>query len=696
MKTRVLAFSFLLFISMAAVAQTYTGAGGVIPDNGDSIIFSITVSGLVPATLDTIHGLESVKVEIQHPYDSDLDVQLVAPNGVHIPLVNSLGNDGDNFWDTRFDNNGYISIIRGEAPFTGIYRPIGDPGIVNKGQNGNGVWKLYIRDVYAWADQGNLVSWELKFGNYPSKPRPFSSSVFPIVYIDTRGKQIVDEPKTLVRMGIIDNGPGNLNYPDDPWNDYNAWAGIEYRGSSSQMFPKKPYGFETWDSLGAENEVSILGMPEETDWILSPGYSDKAFLRNVLSCRLANQTGHYASRTRYCELFVNGQYQGVYTMMEKIKRDKNRVDIKKLDANDTSGVKLTGGYILKIDKFTGSGGIGWTSPYPPEAHPDGQTIFIQYEYPKAEDIKPQQEAYIQNFVNEFETTLASPGFADTVNGYAKYIDPGSFIDYFLVNEISRNIDGYRLSAFFYKQRDDQGGKLVMGPVWDYDIAWHNADYCNAWMTDGWAYKFGDVCPNDWWQVPFWWSRLLEDTSYANNMRCRWEELRTNVFNLDNINTYIDSVKSAMNEGPQQRNYFQWPILGYYVWPNPYPYPQDYAGEIESLKTWIAERVAWLDANIPGDCPYSGISDKKPVLLSCSVAPNPCTTQITLSVESKSNEPAVISIVNLYGSSVRAGSHEMLIQGKNQFTFDVSDLPAGFYYIEARGTTGTARTVFIKQ
>lgn len=694
--------SFLLFIALLIIfncnfsGQTYPGMGGIIPDNGDSALFACYVSGLIPATIDTVFGLESVKVRITHTWVSDLDVQLVAPNGTHIPLVNSTGDDGDNFWDTRFSNYGATSIIRGIAPFTFTYRPIGDLGMVNNGQNGNAIWKLYILDHYPYADQGTLVSWELKFGNNPSNPQSFYSSNLPLVLINTNGRIIPDDPKILVEMGIIDNGTGNENHLSDPFNDYVGYAGIELRGSSSQMFPKKPYGFETWDSLGNEIEVSILGMPEESDWILNPGYSDKAFLRNVLAYRLANQTGHYASRTKYCELFVNGQYQGVYVMMEKIKRDANRVNIKKLEPEDSAGYQVTGGYILKIDKTTGSGGAGWTSPFPPAVHPNGQTIYFQYEYPKQEDIIPEQMAYIQDFINQFETAMASDDFTDSISGYDKYIDVGSFIDYFLVNELSRNVDGYRLSTFLNKNRNDQGGKLAMGPVWDYDIAWHNANYCEGWNPEGWAYLFGDFCPGDTWQVPFWWSRMMEDSVFRNQLNCRWQELRSNIFDLQNINSYIDSVSYFISEGAEQRNYYQWPILGYYVWPNPYPYPQTYLEEVDVLKEWIGMRVDWLDENMPGQCLNSAINDLYKNNLKLTLSPNPCENHLNVIIESDRNENIGITIYDLQGRLIIQEIAYMLLTGPNKIMIDVSTFSNGLYLIKTAGKFGISKSVFIKK
>jgi spore coat protein CotH len=276
---------------------------------------------------------------------------------------------------------------------------------------------------------------------------------------------------------------------NDPFNDYDGRIGIEIRGSSSQMFPKKQYGVELWDENGEGIDASLLGFPEEEDWILFAPYNDKSLLRDVLAYKLGRDMGRYAPRTKYCEVVLNGQYDGVYVLIEKIKRDKNRVDINKLDPDEISGNSLTGGYIIKVDKTTGSGGDGWFSTYPPANNQNGQKIFFQYEEPKSEDIVSEQQQYIQQFIASFENVLAGDNFKDPVDGYAKYIDVDSFIDYFIINEVTKNVDAYRLSTFLHKQRDSDGGKLVMGPIWDYNLGFGNADYCTQGNPEGFAKAF---------------------------------------------------------------------------------------------------------------------------------------------------------------------------------------------------------------
>ena len=149
----------------------------------------------------------------------------------------------------------------------------------------------------------------------PAEAQILTSSQLPIVIIDTDGSEIPDEPKIMAYMGVIDNGPGVLNNVDDAFNAYDGYIGIELRGSSSQMYPKKQYAVETREADGSNLNVSLLGMPSENDWILNGPFSDKSLIRNVLTYTLTRQMGWYATRTRFCEVIINGDYRGLYVLM---------------------------------------------------------------------------------------------------------------------------------------------------------------------------------------------------------------------------------------------------------------------------------------------------------------------------------------------------------------------------------------------
>jgi len=419
----------------------------------------------------------------------------------------------------------------------------------------------------------------------------FTSSNLPIVIIDTKGKTIVDEPKVLVKMGIIDNGPGNINNITDSLNGYNGWIGIEIRGSSSQMFPKKQYGFETADSLGEDLDVSLLGFPKESDWILSAPYTDKTMFRNVIAYQLATDMGRYASRTKFCELVINGQYMGAYILMEKIKRDKNRVNIKKLEPKDSTGVALTGGYIIKLDKLTGSDTEGWFSKFPPL---DGvnRKVYFQYDTPKLKDLVPQQETYIQKYIFDFENNLNTALYNDPVRGYYHNLNIDSFVDLFIANEISKNVDGYRLSTFLYKDRDSEDGRLTFGPIWDYDLGFGNVNYDDSYTTEGWKILTKNYSE---WLTPFWFRKIFLDPVFQNRLAKRWNDLKGSTLNANYFDRKIDSLVTVTEEA-RIRNFEKWKIIGEYVWPNNY-IGATYQDEITYLKNWIRNRITWIDKQI---------------------------------------------------------------------------------------------------
>lgn len=428
----------------------------------------------------------------------------------------------------------------------------------------------------------------------PIEPCDTLESNLPLVIIDTGGQWIPDEPKIDADLSIIDNGPGQTNCVGHA-PTMQLSIGIETRGSTSQMlYPKKSFGVETRDELGDDLKVSIFGMPEDSDWVLYAPYTDKTMIRNTLAFDLHTQMGHYSSRTRHVELILNGEYWGVYEWLEKVARSPGRVAITDIDPDDLAGDALTGGYILKVDKLTGEIGANWVSPYSDE-------VTIQVHYPKLDDIAPAQAQYIQTRVTQFEQMLAGPAFADPQLGYPAWIDVQSFMDFMILQELGRTVDGYRSSSFFYKDRDSVDGRFVAGPMWDFNISFGNADYCEAFSTTGYQYDFDSICGEFFEvEIPFWWKRLLEDPAFADALRCRWEQLRDGPLADQAISDFIASEAEELAEA-QVRNFERWPILGEYVEWNPF-IGQTYEEELAYLEDWIGERSLWLDDNFAGVCP----------------------------------------------------------------------------------------------
>ena len=269
-----------------------------------------------------------------------------------------------------------------------------------------------------------------------------------------------------------------------------------------------------------------------------------------------------------------------------------------MKVDENSGEDLTGGYILKIDKTAGTNlGEGYndlnsfTSPHAPPNASVSQKINFLYEYPDAEDITVEQKAYISSYITDFENALASNDFKDPITGYSAYIDVSSFIDFFLLNEISNNVDGYRLSTFMHK---DKNGKLKMGPIWDFNLAFGNADYCGGGNTNVWAYKFNERCSGDFWLIPFWWDKLLQDPAFVAELKTRWNILRSGAFSETSILAKISSYKDTLEKaGAIDTNFDTWEILGVYLWPNNFV-GNSFLEENNYLAGWAMDRLTWMD------------------------------------------------------------------------------------------------------
>jgi hypothetical protein len=495
----------------------------------------------------------------------------------------------------------------------------------------------------------------------------FTSSNLPIVIITTnQGEAIVDEPKITADMKIIYHGNSIRNNVSDSGNVYSGKIGIEIRGVYSATLPQKPYGIETRDATGNKLNVSLLGMPSENDWVLLANYNDKTFLRDVLAFDIFSKMGHYATRMRFCEVVLNNDYQGIYLFGEKIKQDNGRVNIAKLKPDDNTGDNVTGGYIIKNDYYTSTD--SWKSNFSPLNKPGGEVFFV-YDDPKPEVLTNQQKTYIQGFINTLETVLNSPAFNVSVFGYKSYIDIKSFADYFILGEVTRNVDTYKKSRYFYKNKDSKDGLLHSGPAWDFDWAWRNLleDCFNQTDGSGWAYKVNEC---EVWPVPPSWEvRMLQDNEFADLIHSRYFELRKTILSQAYTDHIIDSSASLLNEA-QGRHFQKWNILGINTGtPESGPQPTSYSGEIAQFKEWIKTRLTWLDVNMIGT---AMAVVKNPVNeVRCRVFPNPVDD--LLFVESDM-EIISFDLYNIAGNTVlnRDGICSYSLSA------NLSYLPKGFY------------------
>jgi hypothetical protein len=510
-----------------------------------------------------------------------------------------------------------------------------------------------------------LILWSLFF-HLQIIAQTFSSSNLPLVVINTNGLAIQNTPKIMVEMGIIWKENGNRNSLKDPKNNYNGKVGIEIRGSSSQQYPKKSYGFETRLDEETELNVSLLGLPAESDWVLYAPYTDKTMIRDVLTYILNASFGHYSPRCRFVELFINDNYEGVYVLMEKIKRDENRVDIAKLKPTDNSGEDLTGGYIIKIDKTTGGTGEGWSSEY---INKTGRTYY-QYEYPEDDEITIAQKTYIQAWLRNMEQSLYFQKFNGTGN-YHEYLNDSSFIDFMITNELSKNIDGYRLSSFLYKDKNE---KLNCGPIWDFNLSYGNANYHQGWLTTGFQYRAS--LSGDYFQNPFWWEKLMLDQNFVFKLKNRWNKLREKQLSTNRIHFVTDSLVNLLSEA-ETRNYQRWPIIGKYVWPN-YYIGTSYEEEVLWMKNWINNRLLFIDQAWMITSTEKMASVNNQIF---SVFPNPFVNELNIQTTRNFEQICIVKLLNSEGKLISQSTMDLMAENSKLNLSNSHLIQPGIYIIE---------------
>ncbi len=371
-------------------------------------------------------------------------------------------------------------------------------------------------------------------------------------------------------------------------------AGMVVRGKSSQNFPKKSYGLEVRDEKNNDAKLSLLGMGSDSDWVLNgPWTYDDTFFHNAFVYELSRQLGHWAPRTRFAEMFTNSNggkldyadYAGIYVLNEKIGSGSNRLDITSIKPSDNAGSDLTGGYIFKIDPPDADENYWVTSHNVPSNTADGVKLIVVE--PKSSKATSTQVGYLINYVQTFENTLYNEKSAGyPTRNYRSYIDTPSWIDYHIMNALAFNVDGLRLSAYFYKDRD---GKIIAGPTWDYDRS--------LGSDDG-----RDANPRTWNNISYyftldWWGQLFQDADFVQNWVDRWWQLRQSTLSNANLNAIADTMGAQISQAADTRDATKWPDNA--------AAGGVYQNEVNALKTWLTSttagslgRAAWIDSQLP--------------------------------------------------------------------------------------------------
>lgn len=367
---------------------------------------------------------------------------------------------------------------------------------------------------------------------------------------------------------------------------------IRGRGNSTWDWPKKPY------RVKLEKATELLGMPSNRHWVLLANYADKTLVRNDVALMFARNIGlEFTSRARHVEVTFNGDYQGVYQLVEHIRVGKNRVDIPELEETDTDPGVMTGGYLMELDFRMTTDFCTLSHGYQPLFCENGVNLDRAKTYcvdsahgmspicldTPEELLQPEwsaQRDYITQYLLEMEAALFSDHFADPETGYAAYMDVDSAVDYYIVNELLKNVDGAVSSFYMHKKRD---GKIFFGPVWDFDLALGNAGYDDVDKTYGWHIR----------KAP-WFDRLFQDPAFEARVKTRWQQLKEEG-RLELIFAYAEA-RARWLLIAQERNFKRWPIFYWREW-----YTRvvmgSYVGEVNEMLRWQRERYEWMDAQL---------------------------------------------------------------------------------------------------
>ncbi len=427
------------------------------------------------------------------------------------------------------------------------------------------------------------------------------TSQMPVMVIDHHGygpleKDGVDHPSWLYTYRAGNPGSPVFGSPPDLATPLTSTV----RGSSSASFPKKSYNLKLTDAFGSKRAQPLFGSAYAFEkWALvGPWTFDRSYLHNSFIYTLSNRLGRWAPRTQLTEVFSNsngdglGQtdYDGIYILTDRIEINAGRLALAPLATSDLTAPAVTGGYILKLD-LKDADEYGWTTDH---GIPQSNETCIVLAYPKLDELAPEQRDYIRGYVQKMENAL----YADfdghwVTRTYLDYLDRSSWVDHHLLNTFASNLDALERSAYFIK---DRGGKLVAGPLWDFDRAFGSADLrgmrWDTWFNEG----SSDVA--DVWNTG-WWGLLARDPEFIQDWIDRWQSLRAGELALANLTALVDALAATVEPAAAVRDTTRWPD-------NSSRYSNGYAGEVDALKSWLANRTQWIDRQFLA--PPAAVSD----------------------------------------------------------------------------------------
>lgn len=400
----------------------------------------------------------------------------------------------------------------------------------------------------------------------------------PVLHIDTDGRRITKENKIWAEMSVLNQSSdgSKRNILDTP--DYQSPITINLRGASSYSgFDKQQYRIKFYKKegeTGAKN-YEFLGMGANSEWVLNGPFLDRTLLRNRIIYQVSRELLEWAPDSRFCEVFVNGEYKGVYLAVEPVTNGESRLRL-----NEFGLLSGETAYVVKRDRKGTE-----DNPIDTYGKTAGKTLNDLYiSYPTSKNLTEIQRSWITKDVSKFEKVLYSDTFADPDKGYAKYIEVDNFVDYFIINEVTMNNDAGNLSTYAYKEL---GGKLQM-TVWDFNNAYDNYQ----WFTEDFTEIF--------LQTNSWYDRLLTDRAFVERIVERYEALRKGTLSTEHLYQLIDAGEKEL-DGAIERNFAVW---GYTFSDSLLVSseegsrdPKSYEEAVAQLKEAIAKRFQFLDEHL---------------------------------------------------------------------------------------------------
>jgi hypothetical protein len=461
--------------------------------------------------------------------------------------------------------------------------------------------------VRAQAFVGGMPSGKLSTALYIARTFDLSSDL-PIILVDGYGKGKPSDKEVSLDAAVMIFEPieGMASLTALP--TLASRAGYHVRGQSSASFPQTPYKIELWDNANQDVDHAVLGMPSDSDWALIPPYYDRALVRNPFVYTLGAEMGLEAPRNAYAEVYINyearpvadSDYQGIYWVSETIKNNKDRTNLKQLKEADTMLPQISGGYIFKFDQlaaeepkllctgseplsngFGGPGRGGGRGGSGGGAAQTG-TCWVDLEVVDPEPLNAEQQGFLTGHVQQFHDSLHATPLGD----YSQFIDVPSFVDYLIVNELTRNVDAYVRSAFYHKDRD---GKIKAGPLWDYNFSLAVGGGTTIDPAGGFQYA-GTRNVNNWYP------KLVTDPAFMTAVKTRWKELRQGLFSNASLDQRVTTLATPLTNAVT-RDFAKWPVNSIYGSGTGFvvgPTVTTWAEQVQALRDYLVARTAWMD------------------------------------------------------------------------------------------------------